>query len=81
MKKLALYILLAVSFLASCRKYDDHVFDKSPEDRINETLGQYQSVIAGATDGWNGAIQTGDGSYFRFHFRFNNDNRVVMFSD
>jgi hypothetical protein len=81
MKKLALYILAAVSFLASCRKYDDHVFDKSPDERINETLSQYQSVIAGATDGWNGTIVTGDGSYFKFHFRFNNDNRVVMFSD
>jgi hypothetical protein len=81
MKKLALYILLAVSFLASCRKYDDHVFDKSPDERINETLSQYQSVIAGAADGWNGTIETLDGSYFKFHFRFNNDNRVVMFSD
>ena len=81
MRRILLCTLAAVSLLASCRKYDDHVFDKSPDQRINEALAQYQSAIAGATDGWNGSITTGDGSYFRFYFRFNNDNRVVMFSD
>lgn len=81
MKRNALYVLVAVTVLASCRKNNDHVFDKSPDQRINETLGQYQSVITGATDGWNAMLRTGDGSYFRFWFRFDNNNRVVMYSD
>lgn len=82
MRKISIYVLLAVTFVASCRKYDDdHAFDKSPDERINETLGAYQTALTAATDGWNGAITTGDGSYFRFYFRFNNSNRVVMFGD
>jgi hypothetical protein len=81
MRNISFYCLLAVLLVASCRKNDDHVFDQSPDDRINETLSQYQSVIAGAADGWVGRLVTGDSSYFSFYFRFNNDNRVVMMSD
>lgn len=81
MRKSFLYYLLALVLVASCRKDDDHVFDKSPDQRVAEALANYQSIIAGATDGWTAHLITGDSSYFSFYFRFNNDNRVVMMSD
>src|SRR5438105_15063684 len=80
MKRIITYIIATVTVLASCRK-DNHVFDKSPDERINETLSKYQSVISSATNGWNGVIVTGDGSTFSFYFRFNDSNRVFMFCD
>jgi|RhiMetdeSRZDD1v2_1073273.scaffolds.fasta_scaffold32770_2 uncharacterized protein DUF4302 len=81
MKKIVLYYLLAITFVASCRRDDDHVFDKSPDERINETLKAYQAAISGSTYGWNATLTTGSGSSFRFYFNFNDSNRVLMYSD
>ena len=81
MKKIVLYYLLAITFVASCRRDDDHVFDKSPDERINETLKAYQTAISSSTYGWNATLVTGGGSSFRFYFSFNDSNRVLMYSD
>jgi len=80
MKKTFLYYLLAVTLIASCRK-DTHVFDKSPDERINETLTAYQQAISGSAYGWNGNLVTGSGGFYRFYFSFDNNNRVKMYSD
>jgi hypothetical protein len=81
MRKFSLYLITVLFLVAGCRKDDDHIFDKPPEERVAEALARYQSIIAGATDGWVGRLVTGDSSYFSFYFRFNNENRVVMMSD
>ncbi len=38
MNKNILYYLLAIILVASCKRDEDHVFEKSPDERINETL-------------------------------------------
>ena len=81
MKKIVLYYLLAITLVASCRRDDDHVFDKSPDERINETLKVYQTALSSSTYGWNATLVTGGGSSFRFYFSFNDSNRVLMYSD
>lgn len=81
MKKIVLYLLPAITLIASCRKNDDHIFDKSPDERINETLQNYQAAITSAPNGWNGNLITGNGGTHRFYFSFNENNRVVMYSD
>jgi hypothetical protein len=81
MKNTVLYFLLAVTMVASCRRDDDHIFDKSPDDRINETLKTYQSALTSSATGWNADLVTGNGGHYRFYFLFNDSNRVQMYGD
>lgn len=81
MKNALLYILLAIVGLSGCSKDDDPVFDQTPDERVNETLGRYEAALKAATDGWNARIVTGSGNVFQFHFRFNEKNRVLMYAD
>jgi hypothetical protein len=57
------------------------VFDKSPDERINETLAAYQKTITSSQYGWNGNLYTANGTLYRFYFSFNDSNRVQMYSD
>lgn len=81
MTKYVWYILLILAGMVSCRKDDDPVFDRSPDERINETLRQYQAALTGATDGWKATIIPANGATYHYYFRFNDSNRVIMQAD
>ena len=83
MKKVLIIVLIISAYLSSCKKTDKPAFDKSPDERLNETLAAYQTQLSGAQNGWKGFITTdsGKGSVYSFYFKFNNSNRVVMLSD
>lgn len=83
MRKILLYFLLFAAGLSSCKKTDDPVFDRSPDDRLNETLKQYSAALTGAGYGWKGLVYpTGvKKSVFSFYLKFNDANRVQMYSD
>ena len=81
MKKNLLYILVITMIFASCRKYDDSVFNQSPDERIKETLDKYQAALTSSPAGWNATITTGSGGIYHFLFRFNDSNRVFMYAD
>ena len=83
MKKVLITVLIISAYLSSCKKADKPAFDKSPDERLNETLAAYQTQLSGAQNGWKGFIKTdsGKGSIYSFYFKFNNANRVVMLSD
>lgn len=81
MKKYFTYFLCIAIALTGCRKETDPVFDRSPDERLNETLQRYQQVLTGASNGWNGTVETALGITYSFYFRFNDSNRVVMYSD
>lgn len=78
-----LYILLATVIVAGCKRTTDHAFDQSPDQRLNALLTKYQAQLSGATNGWKGVVITdsGRGAAYGFYFKFNNQNRVVMYSD
>lgn len=80
MKNILLCLLFLITLFA-CRKEEDPVFDKDVDERLNETLAQYQAVITGAPDGWTATLATTLGNTYSFYFRFNDSNRVVMYSD
>ena len=81
MKRVLLYFLLPIIVFSACSKDDDHLFDQSPEDRINAKLAEYQAALLASPAGWNATITTGTGGLFHFFFRFNDSNRVFMYSD
>ncbi len=86
MKKVFGIILMVVG-LFSCEKDDKSIFDQSPDERLNKKLGEYQALLSGAQNGWKGLIitdSTAAGPYqgvYNFFFRFDNSNRVKMYSD
>jgi hypothetical protein len=80
MKKIVLYIISLALFFTACRK-DEPVFDQSPDERINKALGDYQAALVSSPTGWKATITPGNGGIYHFYFRFNNENRVVMYSD
>ena len=76
-----IFFFLSLSLLAaSCKKEDDPVFDKSPDERINEALSGYQKQLTEAPYGWKALVYPkGGGTYF-FYMKFDNQNRVTMYS-
>jgi hypothetical protein len=79
MKKI-LYTFILFTAIASCSK-EKKAFDKDADDRINEQLGNYQSVITGSTNGWTATLVTRLGNTYSFYFRFIESNRVFMNCD
>ena len=80
MKRIILNMLSLLLIFSACRK-DKPVFDKSPDERINKTLSEYQAALISSPTGWKATIIPGSGGIYHFYFRFNNENRVVMYSD
>jgi len=83
MKKFLIACFVVTAVIASCKKEDKSVFDKSPDERIKEALDGYQAQLSGAENGWKGLIRvdSGRGATYSFYFKFNNENRVMMLSD
>ncbi|NSL90391.1 DUF4302 domain-containing protein [Chitinophaga sp. Mgbs1] len=83
MRKITLSLILILAGLYACKKETDPVFDKSPDERINDTLHHYQQLLVQAPYGWKALIYPAGvpGSVFSFYLQFNASNRVQMFSD
>lgn len=82
MKKSILYIIAAAIGFYGCNKHKD-VFDKSPDERVNEALATYQKALTASQYGWKGLIYPAglEGGVVAFYFKFDDVNRVEMFSD
>ncbi|HEV7333991.1 MAG TPA: DUF4302 domain-containing protein [Flavisolibacter sp.] len=74
-----LIALLAV--FAACKKEQGPAFDQSPDERINATLAKYQTLLSGSQYGWKAVVQPAGGGAYSFYLKFNDANRVVMYSD
>lgn len=79
-KYLSYWLLLLLTGLWSCKE-DEGVFEQTADERLNQTLSAYQKELAEAPYGWKGIIYPGGGGVYSFYFKFNDKNRVVMYSD
>ncbi len=80
LKKTFAIILLAIATFTACKKDDQPLFNKSPDDRLNEALAAYQTKLTGAPNGWKGFVYPKSGGVYSFYFKFNDANRVNMLS-
>ncbi len=80
MKKIIAVFVLAISAFTACKKDDQPLFTKSPDERLNEALTAYQTKLTGAPNGWKGFVYPKTGGVYSFYFKFNDSNRVVMLS-
>ncbi|MES2429629.1 MAG: DUF4302 domain-containing protein [Bacteroidota bacterium] len=83
MKKFLLFFISITILFSACKKEDDFIFDKSPDERINESIAKYQALLTGAENGWKAyiTVNNGEGPSYAFYFKFDNANRVKMVSD
>lgn len=83
MRKVLMLAVIAAVTMFSCKKENKSAFDTLPDERLSESLATYQTQLAGAQNGWKGFIKvdSGKGAIYSFYFKFNNANRVEMFSD
>ncbi|WP_149240113.1 DUF4302 domain-containing protein [Dyadobacter sp. 32] len=81
MKKSLLYLLLLTSAFFSCTNSDDSVFEESADARLNAALASYEKQLVDAQYGWNAVIYPKGGGSFGFFMKFDDKNRVVMYSD
>lgn len=81
MRKLIYLFLLAA--LAGCVKHDvDLVFDKLPEERMQERNAELKSKLLEGENGWKGFLRTSaSGSGYGFYMKFNQDGEVKMYAD
>ncbi len=73
-------IILFVTGILSCTS-EDNVFEQSADERINAALTSYQKQLADAPFGWKALVYPGAGGVFSFYMNFNDQNRVMMYSD
>jgi hypothetical protein len=81
MKKIFFCSFIIAVLFSACKKDEDHVFDQSPDERLNQALANYQSQLSGAQFGWKAVIYPKGGGAYAFYFKFNDANRVQMVSD
>jgi hypothetical protein len=80
-RNLSPYILILIWAVFWSCKDQDAVFEQTADQRINAALEAYQKQLVEAPSGWKGVIYPGAGGVYSFYFKFNNQNRVVMYSD
>lgn len=81
MKKSILYLFFLSAAFLSCENKEDTVFEETADARINAALASYEKQLVEAPYGWNAVAYTALGGSYGFYFRFDDKNRVVMYSD
>lgn len=79
MKKIILLYGLLILGLAACKKEDRP--EKTTDERLSEALTEYQTQLAGAENGWIAYLYPEGGGGYTFKFKFDDKNRVTMYSD
>ncbi|AFD08077.1 DUF4302 domain-containing protein [Solitalea canadensis] len=80
MKKLALLSIAALFAISACKK-DDHIFDKSPDERVNESLKGYKQKLTESAHGWKAFLFPKEGGGYTFMMKFNAEGNVSMTMD
>lgn len=86
-KYLEIIVVLTIIFsglLFSCSDDDEveALFDKPVDQRVNETLMDYKTILVSSEFGWKVDYQTTDGlGVYKIHLKFNTDDTVIITSD
>lgn len=72
-----------ITLFTGCKKdYDKSVFEKLPQERIEDMLTDYKNVLTSTPYGWVGYIYPAVGGYAStFLFQFDSVNRVTQYCD
>lgn len=82
MKKILLMSFFTLLFLQACKKDQELIDNKKPEERVAEAIDKYSKELISSEGGWVATIKTTviEGTY-SFYMNFNKLNRVTMLAD
>ena len=80
MKKI-IYTLLIMLAFASCAEKDSLIYEQKPDERIQEALDNYNTIIQGGANGWLLALETGEKGGYNHWVNFTGENTCEMLSD
>jgi hypothetical protein len=76
------FLLTSVTiFLLSCDSDYEPVFKDSPDERIQQALSEYNTLLMDAPNGWRAMLYTGAGAGYFYYFKFDSEGKVIMVSD
>ena len=81
MKKIYMYICLGLFAMTGCDRMEENVFSETPDERLEQTLNEYDELLHSSPNGWLLSIETGVKGGYRFWMNFNENKRVTMLSD
>ncbi len=81
MKNSIICILATALLTAGCSLKEGNLFDRDPDERLNEALELYENTLISSPCGWFLDINTGARGVFRHWMSFDDKNRVTMLSD
>jgi hypothetical protein len=81
MKRSIIYLFFLATAFVSCENRDDTLFEETADARLNAALASYEKQLIEAPDGWNAVLYPGGGGSYGFYLKFDDKNRVVMYSD
>lgn len=81
MKRKLISICLVLFLFASCDKKQDNIFSQSADERLSETLQEYQQTLESSPNGWLLSINTKTNGGYRFWVSFSDATKVTMLSD
>lgn len=70
-----------LTLLLSCDNDYETIFKESPDERVQQALNGYNTLLTDAPNGWRGMLYTGTGAGYFYYFKFNDNGEVMMVSD
>ncbi|MDR6783890.1 DUF4302 domain-containing protein [Pedobacter africanus] len=82
MKKIFILGLFALLSMQACKKDQELIDGKRPEERVAEDLEKYRSELINSPNGWVAYLGTTlVGGGYNFYMSFDKDNKVIMRAD
>jgi len=77
-------ILLAAGIvfgLNACDNDYESVFQETPDERVEQALGEFENLLISAPFGWKASLHTQAGTTYLYYFNFKEGGNVTMMSD
>ncbi|PTS92091.1 hypothetical protein DBR11_27570 [Pedobacter sp. HMWF019] len=82
MKKIFVISLFAILFMQACKKDQQLVDGKKPEENVSEALEKYRNELINTPNGWIAYLYTNEiGGGYSFFLDFKKDNLLTMKAD
>ena len=77
----ALFLLGMLTAMTACDEEYDTIFNESADERVQQALNDYTTLLDNAPHGWKAMLYTETGAGYFYYLDFRDDGNVSMVSD